>query len=91
MEFLAYCQDLVDRMRRLRWDQTGNHRRPFGALNLRSSSVWKKPRENLKHFRIRLENECSTIFCLNSSAIRGHQELLDGKAVQARFRTVTMN
>ena len=35
MEFLAYCQDLVDRMRRLRWDQTGNHRRPFGALNSR--------------------------------------------------------
>ena len=56
MEFLAYCQDLVDRMRRLRWDQTGNHRRPFGALNSRLPQSGKN-REKLKHFRIRLENE----------------------------------
>ena len=69
MEFLAYCQDLVDRMRHLRWDQTGNHRRPFGALNLRLPQSGKK-REKLKHFRIRLENDYSTeVFCLNSSAI----------------------
>ena len=56
MEFLAYCQDLVYQMHRLRWDQTGNHRRPFGALNLRPPQSGKK-REKLKHFPIGLGNE----------------------------------
>ena len=65
MEFLAYCQDLGDRMRRLRWGQTGNHRRPFGALNSRPPQSGKK-RGKLKHFRIRLENKYYTVFCLNS-------------------------